>query len=36
MVSLDKNKQIKFSSENGIIVIIFVYDFSDDNTLEAM
>jgi len=35
MVSLDKNKQIKFSSENGII-IIFVYDFSDDNTLEAM
>jgi len=34
MVLLDKNKQKKFLSENGII--IFVYDFSDDNILETI
>ena len=26
----------KFPPENGIIIIVFVYDFSDDNILKAV
>ena len=36
MVPLNKNKQNKFLHENGIIIIVFVYNFSDNNTLEAL